>query len=100
MEAKKNPKQDLQRQSFKFFLIGLSISVALIITAFEWRTKISQSDPLTFDTPTEAIFQVKATVPEVIPLPKAPIPIKKNITSLTKPETLITFIETKILKKK
>jgi periplasmic protein TonB len=94
MEAKKNPKQDLQRQSFKFFLIGLSISVTLAITAFEWRTKKSEPVPQTFDPPPEAIFQVKATVPEVIPLPKAPIPIKKNITTLTKPETLITFIET------
>jgi hypothetical protein len=29
MEAKKNPSQDVHRQSGKFFLIGLILSVAL-----------------------------------------------------------------------
>ncbi len=90
MEAKKNPKQDLQRQSFKFFLIGLSISVVLTITAFEWRTKKSKQIPPTFDTPIEALLEVKATVHEVIP--PAPIPIKtNNIKSLVN----LTLIETK-----
>jgi protein TonB len=87
MEAKKNPKQDLQRQSFKFFLIGLSISVALTITAFEWRTKKSKPVPLTSDTPSEAIFQIKATVLEIIP--PAPIPIKETITT-SKSVVLVT----------
>jgi periplasmic protein TonB len=91
MEAKKNPKQDLQRQSFKFFLIGLSISVTLAITAFEWRTKKSEIKPPTFDPPPEAIFQVKATVPEVIP--PAPVPIKENITT-SKSVVLVTTTET------
>lgn len=90
MEAKKNPKQDLQRQSFKFFLIGLSISVALTITAFEWRTKKSKPVPLTFDPPIETILVVKPTVHEVIP--PAPIPIKQNV-SLSKSIAPITLTE-------
>lgn len=38
MEAKKNPAYDLSRQRNKFFLIGLSISIGLAISAFEWTT--------------------------------------------------------------
>lgn len=91
MEAKKNPKQDLQRQSFKFFLIGLSISVALAITAFEWRTKKRVPVPPTFDTPIEAaLLEVKPTVHEVIP--KAPILIKQSV-SQSKQVTLVTLSE-------
>lgn len=40
MEAKKNPRYDVQRQSGKFFLIGLVLSSALAITAFEWRSEV------------------------------------------------------------
>lgn len=39
MEAKKNPNKDVHRQSGKFFLIGLTLSVATAITAFEWRSE-------------------------------------------------------------
>jgi periplasmic protein TonB len=38
MEAKKNPSKDLGLQRPKFFLIGLSLSIAIMISAFEWRT--------------------------------------------------------------
>jgi protein TonB len=38
MESKKNVSKDLHAQRKKFFLIGLSLSLALVITAFEWRT--------------------------------------------------------------
>lgn len=37
MEHKKNPKVDLTRYSGLFFNVGLILSLALIITAFEWR---------------------------------------------------------------
>ncbi len=37
MEQKKNPKVDLNRKSGLFFNIGLILSLALVITAFEWK---------------------------------------------------------------
>jgi protein TonB len=37
MEAKKNPKADLEGKSLMFLHIGLVVSLALVITAFEWR---------------------------------------------------------------
>jgi periplasmic protein TonB len=38
METKKNPSKDLTLQRKKFFMIGLSITLAMVITAFEWTT--------------------------------------------------------------
>ncbi len=39
MEAKKNPDKDINRKSGQFFLIGLSISISIMIIAFEWETE-------------------------------------------------------------
>ncbi len=80
MEAKKNPDKDLHRQSTKFFLIGLCISVTLIITAFEWRTVKKELPSRSTDLPIEASIDVVATVHDVLP-PDVPIP-KKQIKKL------------------
>jgi periplasmic protein TonB len=37
METKKNPAVDLRKKSPLFFNIGLILSLALVITAFEWK---------------------------------------------------------------
>lgn len=37
MEVKKYPKADLDRKSGLFFNIGLAISMALVLAAFEWK---------------------------------------------------------------
>ena len=47
MEIKKNPKVDVYKKSGIFFNLGLILSLALIITAFEWKS---------FD-PTEIVLQ-------------------------------------------
>jgi periplasmic protein TonB len=83
MEAKKNPQQDVHRQSGKFFLIGLTLSVALAIMAFEWRSeKVSYPEQEVNNTLTEAVFQVKShtIAPEKIIEPKKkPVPPQKVI---------------------
>ena len=38
MEPKKNPKIDLGRKSGMYFNLGLTISLAAVLVAFEWRT--------------------------------------------------------------
>ena len=38
MEAKKNPKADLSQKSGLLMNIGLTVSLLLVIVAFEWRT--------------------------------------------------------------
>lgn len=45
MEAKKNPAKDLGLQRPKFFFIALSLSITIVITAFEWRTVKEKSIP-------------------------------------------------------
>ena len=38
METKKEPSKDIHRMRGLFFLIGLAVSLAIVITAFQWRT--------------------------------------------------------------
>ncbi len=80
MEAKKNPSQDVHKQSFKFFLIGIGISVSLAITAFEWTTKkVEYSDGVVTDLFFESSI---AILPPLYEPPKASsIKEKKNPTS-------------------
>jgi periplasmic protein TonB len=80
MEAKKNPSQDVHKQSFKFFLIGIGISVSLAITAFEWTTeKVKYGGGVI----TDSLFESTITVlPPIYEQPKATlITAKKNPTS-------------------
>lgn len=82
MEAKKNASQDVHQQSFKFFLIGLGISVSVAITAFEWTTeKIDHPDAgSSFDPPLESTIQLLTIRTD--PPPSIPIIEKKIPTSL------------------
>ncbi len=88
MEAKKNPKHDLHRQSVKFFFIGMCISVTLVITAFEWTT-IKKKAPLpTVDPVEEPLFNVKATVHEI---EKPTLPPRPLLTKSTPSVSLTEF---------
>jgi len=71
MEVKKNPNKDLHRQSSKFFLIGFSISVGLVIMAFEWRTVKKEIAPYQSDIPLEATIEVLPTQHEQAIVPPA-----------------------------
>jgi periplasmic protein TonB len=94
MEAKKNPAYDLSRQRNKFFLIGLSISIGLAISAFEWTTVKVQAKPKEKDEViTEPIFyipEVKAESP-IIPVQ---VKNKQLAQKQTDPILAITIIET------
>ncbi|MFM9836834.1 MAG: energy transducer TonB [Cyclobacteriaceae bacterium] len=74
MEGKKNPSKDLSLQRNKFFLIGLSVSIGLAITAFEWRTVKVKREIVDCDFGERPIeFIVPATTIE----PPAAQPMKK-----------------------
>ncbi|MBI3221155.1 MAG: energy transducer TonB [Bacteroidetes bacterium] len=94
MEAKKNPAYDLSRQRNKFFLIGLSISIGLAISAFEWTTvKVQPKSKEYNEVITEPIFyipEVKTESP-VIPVQAE---IKQPIQKQTDPVLAVTIIET------
>jgi periplasmic protein TonB len=93
MEAKKNPSKDLSLQRNKFFLIGLSISISLAITAFEWRTvKVKRIVPDLNPIETETLLIVS---PTTINPPSAPQPIQKMETKkLTSVDPTIISIAT------
>jgi periplasmic protein TonB len=72
MEAKKNPSKDLSLQRNKFFLIGLSVSISLAITAFEWRTvkvKPTSRQPYPIETQTLLIIPITTIEPAAAPQP-------------------------------
>jgi protein TonB len=93
MEAKKNPGHDVHQQSFKFFLIGLGISVSLAITAFEWTTeKIDYPDTdVSYDPPLESRIQLLTTTepPASSPIVEKKIPPSfQNFTPISLPENI------------
>lgn len=56
METKKSPKANLENKRAMFYMIGLVISLALALVAFEWKTKqtpnllvYGTSDPMEID---------------------------------------------------
>jgi periplasmic protein TonB len=90
MEAKKNPSKDLNLQRNKFFLIGLSISISLAITAFEWRTVKEKPVVCNFDpTETEALPFIPITP---IDLPPAPQPMQKMESKQSTEITAMSFV--------
>lgn len=99
MEAKKNPSQDVHRQSFKFFLIGLGISVSLAITAFEWTTEKMDYPEARFETTKESYINVLPTThepPKSIPLVEKKVLPKWQIltpTSLADPSRKDNVVE-------
>ena len=76
METKKNPSKDLSLQRNKFFLIGLVSSIALMITAFEWKTAKVNPKPREYE---KSNSEVAILIPITnIDLPKVPQPISKE----------------------
>lgn len=96
MELKKNPAKDIHRKSAMFFQIGLSISIALVITAFEWRTEITQVEPRQVDFIEDPIVLIPITEFQKSE-PPLPVLVKNEIlkpqlltnlsTETTTPET-------------
>ncbi len=76
MELKKNPKADLARKSGLFMNIGLTVSLLLVIVAFEWRTydKSELMDLGQMDDDFEDIMEIPPTEQPPPPPPKVQIP--------------------------
>lgn len=77
MEAKKNPSKDLSLQRNKFFLFGLATSIALMITAFEWKTVKVNPKPREYE---KSESEVAISIP-ITNTPKVPQPILKKVIS-------------------
>ncbi len=96
MEAKKNPAYDLSRQRNKFFLIGLSLSIGLAISGFEWTTVKVQPKPKEYnEVIADPIFYIPAVKMESPAAPPITVEKKQLEHKQTDPALAITIVETK-----
>ncbi|HRJ31247.1 MAG TPA: energy transducer TonB [Cyclobacteriaceae bacterium] len=76
MEPKKNPAKDVHRFSKHFFMMGICLSTVMVITAFEWRSRIQSPTPPP-DLPGELIY-TSAEMPLVF-IESTEIPKRKEV---------------------
>jgi protein TonB len=91
METKKNANKDLTLQRKKFFMIGLSISLALVITAFEWKTEKKKPTGCHLPYPKIEDVQIISEV-RTIDYPKPPALKMEKIKLEPKPVNPIELI--------
>jgi len=70
MEAKKNPKADLQRMYSLHLSIGFMVALAFVVTAFEWRTAYEK--PIHVQEIVEVIALIDESKITSIPEPPKP----------------------------
>lgn len=80
MEAKKNPKYDLERKRGMFLNIGFVVALALVISAFEWRVEETAVTISPTDIDNEELIDIIATIHE--PPPPKPKVIPEIIEEL------------------
>jgi protein TonB len=75
MEARKTPEADLERRKGSFTLIGLLVSLALVLVAFEWTAfekQVGELGNLEMDLLEEEVIPPSATPPPPPPPPPTP----------------------------
>jgi periplasmic protein TonB len=81
MELKKNPQADLEKNKSVFIQIGLVVSLALTLIAFEWKSYegvVKQFGPLEIDLSEEEIIPITKETPPPPP-PPPPVIVELNI---------------------
>lgn len=91
METKKNANKDLTLQRKKFFMIGLSIALAMVITAFEWTTEKKKSTGCHLPYPKIEDVQIISEV-STIDYPKPPALKIEKVRPEIKPINPTEFI--------
>lgn len=79
MEAKKNPKADVHQLRGMLFSLSLTITLGLIITAFEWKSNEDGNsvDLTKYDVPTDELLDIPVT--DQPPPPPAPTMLPKIV---------------------
>ncbi|MFY0644277.1 MAG: energy transducer TonB [Bacteroidia bacterium] len=74
MQLKKNPDKDVKNKRLDFTLIGLTVSIALVLLAFEWTNKPEKTASLGDFVIDEDLVVMENTVQEKKPPPPPPPP--------------------------
>lgn len=85
MEARKNPKADINRYRMLFFNIGLVVSLSLVLLAFEWRF-YDTSGVLNAAATIDDTFEETLDVPPT-EQPPPPPPETKNVNFIAVEDT-------------
>lgn len=99
MKIKKSKRADLERRRLLFLQIGLVLSLALILAAFEWKTVKSYSVAKWFVNTDYEIEEIaKITIQEnhkpVVPVPKVhPVNFKEIENDMTEDQIEIEFTD-------
>ena len=77
MELKKSPKADLERQKGLFGSLGLVLTLAIVLVAFEWKSydkeEIQVTTRAAVETEEEMIIQTEQNLPPPPPPPPAQV---------------------------
>ncbi|MEQ6119311.1 energy transducer TonB [Reichenbachiella sp. MALMAid0571] len=89
MELRKMTKLDLDRKRGMFFNIGLAISLALVLTAFEWKS--AESPLVVFEDQNEE-FEILMEVP-LTQIPPPPPPVQQPVIQEVSNEEIIEEVD-------
>lgn len=78
MESNKKSGKDVYKKKGLYFNIGLVVSLAVVLTAFEWRTVVAPSQ-VVLDNSTGGVDIIDMKITKIDP-PKPPQPKVKNFT--------------------
>ncbi len=90
MELRKMTKLDLDRKRGMFLNVGLAISLALVLTAFEWK---SAESPLVVLEDHAEEFDTIMEVPITVIPPPPPPPVQQPVIQIVSDEEIIEVVE-------
>jgi periplasmic protein TonB len=88
MEPKKNPKYDVHRKSGMLFSFSLGCSLLIVITAFEWETKVS-NDPIERNELTKTLDDTYYPQVTVVDPPAATAASKPRVMPVIDPNRIV-----------
>ena len=91
MESRKAPKYDLEKKRSMFFNVGLAISLATVLMAFEWKTE--QKQIVILDTQEEEFDVIYDVKPTVIPPPPPPPIVPLKVIEVSNQQELVKHFE-------
>lgn len=90
MELRKMPKLDLEKKRGMFFNVGLALSLAIVLTAFEWKS--TGIKLVVLEERVEELDEM-VTIPPTVQPPPPPPPVQQPQLLIVEDEEVIEEIE-------